>query len=402
MGYNNKRNEQAKSNANSIEHEIESLKRDHKEQSREFWAHVKEINGMFKTLKPLWREDRERLWAEFRSICEAAKRESRIQSKKNASLIEHEIESLKRDHKGQFGEFWAHVREINSMFKTLKPLSREDRERLWAKFDSICKAAKKEMETRRFQSKKKQELIESKIQEARYQAEGSWEWSQLSKAKEMLNEALQWMKDGWGGFNLATQIFEEMILLDEGKLLREDRDRCWEKWKRANEAIKYKRQEFYKINYDYFLKKAYDALSTADYHPREAKSMVKEIQQELRGTHMNKSQFQEVHKILNRTWEKASYRLKEAYQRKHKEWLERMQEHIERWSRLLEKNESVISRIEAQIDDCQDMERNARTPEFAAEVRGWIEEKYQRIEDIRETNRELEEKIRSVQSKIRN
>lgn len=325
------------------------------------------------------------------------------QAKSNTRLIEHEIEGLKQSHKGQPHEFWAHAREISSMFKTMKPLWREDRERLWAEFDSICKAAKREMELRRAQSKGKREIIESKIQEVRYQAQGAGTLSELSEAKSMLNEALRWMKDGWDGFNLATQIFQEMILLDEGRLLREDRDRCWEEWKKANETIKYRRWELYKSNYDYFLSKAYDALSTTRYNPREAKSMVKEIQQELKGTQMASEQFQEVHKVLNKAWEEATYRLKEAYQRrqqKHQDWLARMQGHIERWSELIQRNEDVIAGIEAQIDDCQDMEINARSPEFADTVRGWIEEKYQKIEDIRETNRELEEKIRSVQSKI--
>jgi len=46
------------------------------------------------------------------------------------------------------------------------------------------------------------------------------------------------------------------------------------------------------------------------------------------------------------------------------------------------------------------MEANARTPEFASKVRSWIEEKYRKIEDFRATNRELEEKIRSVRGKI--
>jgi hypothetical protein len=326
-------------------------------------------------------------------------------AKSNASALEHEIESLKQNHRGQPHEFWAHTKEIACMFKTLKPLLREDREALWAEFSSTCEAAKREMESRRDHSKQKRDIIESKIQEARYQAQGAGTFSELSEAKSMLNEVLQWMKDGWGGFNVATQIIHGMVLLDEGKLLKEDRDQCWEKWKEANDAIKYKHQDLCDLNYDHFRSKAYDALNTAHYNPREAKSMIMKIRQEMKGTQMTNPQFQEIHDVLNDAWQEANSRLKEAYQerqQKHQEWLEQMQEHIGRWNELIAKNEGVISSIERDIDKCGDMERDARSPEFAEVVRGWIEEKYQKINDIREFNRELEEKIRSVESKIRN
>ena len=213
------------------------------------------------------------------------------------------------------------------------------------------------------------------------------------------------MKGGWGGFNVSTDLVET-ALGNEGKLSSEDRDQCWEKWKEANEVIKFRRQELWESNYNHFRSKASDALNTAHYgEPREAKSKVKDIQREMKGTQMSKAQFQEIHNLLDDAWRKASSRLKEAYrerQRKHEEWRDRMQEHTERWRSLVQKNEDVISRIENQIDKCQEMERNARSPEFANTVRGWIEEKYRKISKIRETNIELEEKISSVKSKIRN
>jgi hypothetical protein len=77
-----------------------------------------------------------------------------------------------------------------------------------------------------------------------------------------------------------------------------------------------------------------------------------------------------------------------------------MESHIERWSDLIEKNEDVISRLEDQIDRLEDEARNARSDEYTYRVRGWIEEKYEKIRDIRETNRELEERIRSVKNRM--
>ena len=77
-----------------------------------------------------------------------------------------------------------------------------------------------------------------------------------------------------------------------------------------------------------------------------------------------------------------------------------MESHVERWSELHEKNEDVIAMLEQQIEECEDMEANARTEDFAETVRGWIEEKLEKIRNIRRTNEALEEKIESVKDKL--
>ena len=82
-------------------------------------------------------------------------------ARENANAIESEIQSLSSGHwnlfKRQYKDFWAHARQISQMFKTLKPLRREDRERLWEKFSSICDDTKRkqqsEHENRNYKSK---------------------------------------------------------------------------------------------------------------------------------------------------------------------------------------------------------------------------------------------------------
>ena len=69
--------EESQQNAKTLEAEIERLGSEHGDflglrqfQYREFWAHAKQISGMFRTLKPLLPSDREQLWAKFSSLCE--------------------------------------------------------------------------------------------------------------------------------------------------------------------------------------------------------------------------------------------------------------------------------------------------------------------------------------------
>ena len=333
------------------------------------------------------------------------------ESKLNVSTLQREIENLKSGHwnmfKRQYREFWDHAKQISGMFKTLKPLLPQDREQLWAEFNSICEEVKREKqresESRITDSKNKRDLVESKIREAYFQAKGARSSSELSEAKVLLNKALDWMKNGWSGFNLSTQIVGSMF--SEGKMLKTDSDACWEQWKEANEVIKFRRQELGDIDYNRFRSKASEAMNAAHHgEAREAKSKVKELQGEMKEAQMSRSQFQEIRGMLDSAWQKANSHLEEAYregQRKHEEWVSRTLGHIERWNELIHKNEDVVSRIEQQIEKCRDMERDAKSSEFAETVRGWIEEKYSKISDIRESIKELEEKIRSAKNKLR-
>lgn len=99
-------------------------------------------------------------------------------AKRNSEAIESEIQSLESGHWHLFNrlykDFWSHAREISQMFKTLKPLGREDRERLWEKFSSVCEDVKREQnsehEDREVKSKLHRSSILSETERARPQS----------------------------------------------------------------------------------------------------------------------------------------------------------------------------------------------------------------------------------------
>jgi hypothetical protein len=74
----------------------------------------------------------------------------------NARKIKEEIQYLSglRDSenlcsdpkKRNYSSFWTQVKEINVLFKNLKPLSHEDREVLWKECSSLCASVKEEIE----------------------------------------------------------------------------------------------------------------------------------------------------------------------------------------------------------------------------------------------------------------
>jgi hypothetical protein len=53
----------------------------------------------------------------------------------------------------------------------------------------------------------------------------------------------------------------------------------------------------------------------------------------------------------------------------------------------------MIETLQAEIDESEELERRARTEEFAESVRGRIEAKAQKIADLERRNEELELKI---------
>lgn len=93
----------------------------------------------------------------------------------NVKKIAWEIDMLSSGHWSNFQrkykEFWSHAREISQLFKTLKPLNREDREKLWGKFNSVCEEVKSkqnsEHETLKYKSEQYRKSILSEIEKAR-------------------------------------------------------------------------------------------------------------------------------------------------------------------------------------------------------------------------------------------
>ncbi len=169
-------------NARAIEAELRSIASAYEDgQFGTFWRQVKQVSDMFKTLKPIRREDRERLWKELGTLCDNAKdQQAKLddQSKANAHSLEGEIQSLASQHwsgimctQRDYGAFWAHAKEVSQMFKTLKPIRREERERLWQKFSAACEETRdrqnSENEGRRFKSEQHRSDILAEAERAR-------------------------------------------------------------------------------------------------------------------------------------------------------------------------------------------------------------------------------------------
>lgn len=320
-------------------------------------------------------------------------------ARSNASKIEQEIEKLRYNHLDPnaptagylvpsasylYHDFWTHAKEIVEMFKTLKPLLKEDREQLWQRYQSICEDVKRRQNEEFEESRKSREIIGSLINDAYHQAGGASNREELDKAKSMQTENLRMMK--------------------EKRLFKEDRETLWKLWIETNERISWKRHELQESNFLQAKGEASRVINTAYYgDPYKALEDIKEVQRSLYGTYMDKERWQELRETLNDAWNHAISRIgevKEEKKRKHEEWRKRMEGNIERWETDIKKAKDYVSSLEEQIDRLEEEEAEARSAEYAERARGWIEEKEEKISEVREQMAEWEEKIRSVKDKL--
>ena len=324
-------------------------------------------------------------------------------SSEQAGRLETEIAALRDGHRDMFHrnyrEFFAHAKQISQLFKESRAILPSERQRLWEQFSTLCDSVRQEQDRERQSrvnnSRVKKEAIEPDIREAYYWAKGSNSISDLQEAERLLAKVSEKMKDGWSGFTGTTEFFES-IGGNEGKLTREDRDYLWEKWREAKAAVRERREWLSELHYDHMRGVAGECLSLAHSNPRAAKDRIKQANAEMKQKPMNSIQYSDIRRMLDEAWELAS----QTASARHHEWRERMEGHIQRWAELIEKNEGVMARLEQQIEECEEMEANARSDDFAGTVRGWIEEKMEKIRDIRRTNEELEERIESVKGKL--
>ncbi len=331
----------------------------------------------------------------------------------NANKIENEINSLKSVHintfKRDYKGFWTHVREINGLFISLKPFTKEARQRLWERFSSICEDVKRSGEDeklkREVQSDEKRKGIKDLIQDARYKAKSANTREELEEAREMLKKAMTRMKDGWGGYNLATE-FLSTVTGDAGILNNNDQQYCWEKWKEASDTINYRWQTLSELNYSDYNSEACEALGEANNgDPYEAQKKVKSAQARMKGKIMSRAGREDIFKTLDKAWHTASNKIRERKEekaQKQAQWKDRMHSHIDRWESQVSKTVGLIDRIRGQIDDLEGKAAGARTPEFADTVRGWIQNKYDFINKLQDQIRGLEDNISSVKNKLDN
>ena len=348
----------------------------------------------------------------------------------NAEVIRTEIIKLRGfvegDSAAQYVDFWAQAREITSQFKSFKPLEPEEREQLWKDFHDLCKQTRSRQDGERARLREESQLkraaIEALTEEAVTLNEQASTLEELERAQSALNQALALMKNQ-DPLSVSSAAAEEVSAEDEktegdsgsphpsgadplvaARLLKEDRESCWIRWLEVREAIRKHRSEFRQKLFGELEERAATLLAASESEePHGVQGQIRDFQSELKGSPMPPPKTEKIRETLRNAWKRCSDRIEEGRQqrrRQHDDWVERMREHLQRWEITLLKNQFYQERLAAEIADLDTRIASATEPGLSERMTRWAEEKRGRMEKVKETATELQEKVRSVRSRL--
>jgi hypothetical protein len=342
-------------NAQRIESEIDSLSSGHKGllgdmDYKAFFTHAKQISEMFKATRPLFRGDRERLWARFSGLCDETR--GRQQSERNRR------KEISRRRRESVEEKIAHAELVIRSSPDVEYLRGADRD----------------------------------LEDALAMMKGGWGY----------------IKDGFS--QAGTELFAAMTN-DDGKLIPEDHEICWRRWQEARKSYRLRLQDLRQANYEHAHRQAVAAYNLAcSGDPYEAVETIKTTRAGLKGLSMAKDSAAIIQRMLDDAWQKATSRIEqnkaerqrkhEEWQRKQNEWRERQADHIERWQAEIDRGEDVIDDLRRQIDHLHDKLQDAWSDDYISNMEGWIREKEDKIRDIQLSNEERRDKIADVRRRL--
>lgn len=308
----------------------------------EFWAQSREISFKFKTFKPMEVEEREALWADFRSTCEATRA----------------LQDSER----------AHHAEVSKA-------KRKEVEALIAEASALAEAATTPEEIARAQSA-------------------------LSKTLDAMKTRPRHPRDHEHAGEAEAPPKDEQDV----PMLRSDREACWSKWVRIRDGLKAKRNGVRKEHLAEVKGRAQqlaEASETED--PRTVQERIREAQSELKASGLTLAEQEAVRLVLRAAWKRASERiqtLRDERKKQHTEWLARMIEHLSRWETQILKDKVLAAQIQGEIAELEEQAAKEGDAERSGRTRRWIDGKRARLTQIEILSGELQEKINSVRSKM--
>ena len=328
-----------------------------------------------------------------------AAREHERLARENSLRLEHEIESLRAGHlvgaRREFRAFFEHERRLHQLFKELSPLLQAERHRLWNALKQVGvemrSAQQEEWESRRYQSIEARETIEEKLRAAEALAQGARGADAYRKADSLLNEARVLL--GSSAADSPGQV-----------LIGPDRRACWDRWRAARDVLRQRRSGLQEQDHQALgalVAEAAERATGGD--PFQAVQRVKELQAQLGKAYLRRGQFEELRKRLSEAWQVAQARIVEQRQERTRlrgEWHRRMEGHLARWQETIEHRKGQREHLLQQVAKLEEMEKNARSEDFAAQVRGWKAETVEKLRHTDELVAELEERVRTTAKKI--
>jgi hypothetical protein len=320
-------------------------------------------------------------------------------AEENAQRIEAGIEALRTGYReGQrrkFRAFFEHERKLHGLFKELQPLHPHDRHRLWKTLKQVGADARQaqheEWESRRYQSIEARETVEEKLRAAEALTRSAEGGADYRRAESLLNEIR----------NLLANVAPG----SPGQLLiGPDRRACWNRWRSLRDALRQEhggRQE--QAHRELSALVAEVAGQTAEGDPFQVTQRIKELQARLGRADLRRRQFEELRKRLSAAWQQAQGRMagqRHERSRQRTEWRGRIEQHLPRWRQALEQERGQLAHLVEQASKLIDMEKRARSEDFAEQVRQWQAITAEKRRRTGASVAELEKRIRDAERRL--
>ncbi|MCB9357475.1 MAG: hypothetical protein H6505_02790 [Calditrichaeota bacterium] len=324
--------------------------------------------------------------------------EDAAKAAENLAAIAAEIKALDAGHlehgKRNYKGFFDHAKEIGQLFKTLKPLPHDEREKLWLEFSALCDDVRATQNIEREELKLASLELRGKLEAQLIELGQQGPNAKYADDFNALADKMKAVRDEFSGTKEKP-----------APLIPKDREALWKLWKQTDDAIWQHRKAIRDENYATGKEHVAECTALANEgDPFDCHKKIKELRPWQRAAELSREQRNEIRKALDAAWDAAAQRIEgERAERKQQfeDWKERSSDRLSDWEAKLEKMRDFRVRLEEQIARLNEMEQNARTDEFADQVAGWREEKEAKLVDVDKNIASLTERIESVKKRLK-
>ena len=335
------------------------------------------------------------------------------QAKANAQALDSEIDSLLRYmSQRNFKDFWALTKTISDMFKTLKPVRDEDRQRLWCSFSNACDAVKARQEEGRLRSRQLADSILAEVEQAQPcviapSPEDLRELlialgKHLRRAGQMLSEHKQEMlgEHKQECFNRIQEIqATHQVYWDEVKSgQRRERDERQGRSRYWTDMILSEIEGSRPCSLFGFMPPDVEEMKCLGRKLRDAGQMLSRHKDEMLGEHKQEcfNRIQEVRAVHDAWWEMLTQHRSQSFEERQARIRANLEQNYERHRKAT----AALESCRAHADELRDQIASAWNEDWRSRAEGWLSELEDKIRDIESSLERIEEWIREDESKL--
>jgi hypothetical protein len=331
----------------------------------------------------------------------------------NARSVGSKIDDLQQcASNGNHKDFWALAKEISGLFKTLKPIRREDREQLWSTFSTVCDEAKAEQNAWRARSRKLADSILHDIKQA-WPSSFTLSTDALRTSLKDLGVDLKRAGDALSEHKHEMSAEHKKECFDAIQETRAKHNECWDQVKGDQEKKRW-RSEYLRSDILDDIERTrpcqiailpagvglvtVDELKALGANLKQAGERLHNHKDEMFGEHKQEcfKAIQDMREVHQAWWDSS----KQQRAQNHEDWIARRRANLEKLYSMHQKATGALAKARAHADELREQIASAWNDDFRERAEGWLAEEEDRIRDIESSVERIEEWIREQEDKL--